>query len=66
MINNIKLVTLHLLVEALTKYHKVICYGCEVNYPSQLQHSCVFEILEFFYKDNCDEIMNWAAGWCTG
>ncbi|XP_039887315.1 uncharacterized protein LOC120733283 [Simochromis diagramma] len=54
---NIKLATFHLLSTALNEYVQEICYGCQSGHPSQLQHSCLFELPVFFFEIYYDEVM---------
>ncbi|KAL3984239.1 POU domain transcription factor, class 4 [Sarotherodon galilaeus] len=54
---NIKLATFHLLSMALNEYVQEICYGWQSGHPSQLQHSCLFELPVFFFETYYDEVM---------
>ena len=55
-IDNVNTIILHLLNSVLYKYLEEICYGCQINHPSQKQHDCVWGIPEYFYDTNFDQL----------
>ena len=47
----------HLLDRVVHLYRKELCYGCQVDNPSQMQHECLFERPEYFLERNYDEVI---------
>lgn len=54
---DIKLATLHLLMLALNEFIQETCYGCQTGHPSQVQHSCLQELSEYFFDTYYDDVM---------
>ncbi|KAL3973301.1 forkhead box protein F [Sarotherodon galilaeus] len=54
---DIKLATLHLLMLALNEFLQETCYGCQTGHPSQVQHSCLQELSEYFFDTYYDDVM---------
>lgn len=46
---DIKLAIFHLLMLARNEFLQETCYGCEAGHPSQVQHSCLQELPEYFF-----------------
>ncbi|XP_019218678.1 uncharacterized protein LOC109194220 [Oreochromis niloticus] len=54
---DIKLATHHLLMLALNEFLQDTCYGCQISHPSQVQHSCLLELPEYFFDIYYDDVM---------
>lgn len=52
----IKTIVVALLQHLVDKKLKEICSGCEVNHPSQLRHSCIFEPNAYFFDFYFEEL----------
>ncbi|GLD56430.1 pectinesterase inhibitor 10-like isoform X1 [Lates japonicus] len=52
-----KIGVIHLLNNVLDKYWEELCYGCQINHPSQKHHECVTEIPWYFYEGHFDQLM---------
>ena len=51
-IDGVKTIILHLLNDVVYKYWEEICYGCQINHPSQKQHN----IPDYFYETKFDQL----------
>ncbi|KAL3977058.1 18S rRNA guanine methyltransferase [Sarotherodon galilaeus] len=54
---DIKLAIHHLLMLALNDFLQDTCYGCQTAHPSQVQHSCLLELPEYFFDTYHDDVM---------
>ncbi|XP_039459526.1 uncharacterized protein LOC120434920 [Oreochromis aureus] len=54
---DIKLATLHMLMLAFYEFLQETCYGCQTGHPSQVQHSCLQELSEYFFDTYYDDVM---------
>ena len=54
LLNTVKSVVVHLLTVVLRKYRNEICYGCQINHPSQKHHECLDELPQYFYLTHFD------------
>lgn len=52
----IKATIVILLEHLINKKLKELCLGCEVDHPSQLRHSCLFEPCAYFFDAYFDEL----------
>ena len=55
-VDGVKTIILHLLTDVVYKYWEEICYGCQINHPSQKQHDCVWGIPDYFYETKFDQL----------
>ncbi|GLD46660.1 pectinesterase inhibitor 10-like isoform X1 [Lates japonicus] len=56
-VDNVKIGVIHLLNNVLYKYWEELCYGCQINHPSQKHHECLTEIPGYFYEGHFDQLM---------
>ena len=49
-------ILLHLLNSVVYKYWEEICYGCQINHPSQKQHDCVWGIPDYFSETKFEQL----------
>ena len=56
-LNGVRMIVMHLLNNVIHEYWKEICYGCQINHPSQKHHKCLLEIPECFYECHFDQLM---------
>lgn len=54
---NIKAGIIHLLNIVLQEFRREICFGCQVDHPSQTNHECLFEVPSFFYRSHFHRLM---------
>ncbi|KAL4006023.1 hypothetical protein ACER0C_005736 [Sarotherodon galilaeus] len=54
---DIKLATHHLVMLALNAFLQETCYGCRTAQPSQVQHSCLLELPEYYFDIYYDDVM---------
>lgn len=57
LIDGIKTASLHLLGIVLQQYREEVCYGCQVDHPSQKHHECLNSMPEWFYEEHFDQLM---------
>ncbi|KAL7382302.1 hypothetical protein ABVT39_020289 [Epinephelus coioides] len=56
-LNTVRAVVSKLLLYVLDRYRKEICNGCQINHPSQCQHECLEEMLDYFYEVHHSQLM---------
>ncbi|XP_019220807.1 uncharacterized protein LOC109204418 [Oreochromis niloticus] len=54
---DIKLATHHLVMLALNAFLQETCYGCRTAHPSQVQHSCLLELPEYYFDIYYNDVM---------
>ena len=55
-VQGVKTIILHLLNDVVNKYWEEICYGCQINHPSQKQHDCMWAIPDYFYETKFEQL----------
>ena len=57
MVKTLKVIIACILDATIEDQLKKECFGCEYDHSSQLQHSCLFEPMPFYFQNNFDKLV---------